>query len=219
MNAHPRIFWYSLLGGLRLSNLVGIPNNFSNFNNEDINEISNDIVLPNIKLPKNHTFIEKIDLKEVLILIGPPGSGKTYLRKNLFPEYKVIDNSIPKIVDRLKKFKNYLQNKNSIIIDDLNNKICKRLPYISIAKQFGYYIRCIEFNINKDLSWHLSQLSHLITDGKYKLISKKSINSFFKNYQSPIFSEGYDQILRGYVPNILNNNETNKIFNLNLNTW
>ena len=158
-------------------------------------------------------FKYKAGEKEMIILVGPPASGKSSISKKIIRDFYINNNfnnnfNFIDIVnqDELKtakkcidKTKNILKKGGSIIIDKTNpSKECRKI-YIDLAKKYKYKITCININIG-NLDWAYSILEH----NNYYRANKNNIsiipylvyNIYFKNYKEPDINEGFDNIIK-----------------------
>lgn len=128
--------------------------------------------------------------KKVLIMcIGYPGSGKSYIRKKILElndnfVYTNNDDLKDKIQNKyLVKNNNKITNHNYIINDNLNTCINKREE--ELKKYDGYYKICIFFNYSKELANHLNYQrmywynKPLVSKIVYNIASKNLLNSHF----------------------------------------
>ena len=106
----------------------------------------------------NNNYDKKFNIKskdEVIIISGYPGSGKSYLAKNNFKDYKLISkdlykNKVYKILDE------ELKNNNKVVIEGLLYNDTKRKKYFDIIKKYNKKIKYIELTTSYDLSYHLN---------------------------------------------------------------
>jgi bifunctional polynucleotide phosphatase/kinase len=175
--------------------------------------LDNKNYIGNINYPKfpEKTILDfkyKIGEKEMIILVGPPASGKSSISKKLVKEYYKNNYSFIDIVnqDELKtvkkcidKTKNILNKNGSIIIDKTNPKKEDREIYIKLAKQYNYKVTCIDIVGEKGC---LAADTILLHNNYYRSI-KNNIsmiphvvyNIYFKNYKKPKLEEGFDKII------------------------
>ena len=173
-------------------------------------------------LDKNNNEHIKYDIspdhKEAIILIGPPGSGKsTFCENNLTPKgYIRINQDTLKTRQKvIKCLEENLKNGKKVVIDSTNPEKNGRMEYIKKCKNYGYYVRAFNFLISKDLAMHLNNLRSI---NKYRkhlsgYVNAIPIHTFFKNYQEPQKVEGFDDIVKvNFVPGPFENDEDKKIF-------
>ena len=148
----------------------------------------------------NHLFIpisENKNIKELILMVGFPGSGKTYFANKIIEsfEYIYISQDILKTKAKcIKEFKNNLQLNKNIVIDNLNYTKAIRQEYISIAKEYNYDIRCIVLNTSKEISKHNMMCRFYTSNGIISRIPELVYNNYNKKYEIPEMDEGIHKI-------------------------
>ncbi len=134
--------------------------------------------------------------KEMIIVVGYPGSGKSYFSKNaISPKYMYVNRDTLKTKNKcLKKCKEAIINKQSIIIDNTNPSVNSRKIFIDIGKEVGYKIKCINFTTSMDLAYHNNVYRHTI-NSKNNIVPKIAYNIFKSKYEKPTIEEGFDEII------------------------
>ena len=173
-------------------------------------------------LDKNNNDHIKYDIspnhKEAIILIGSPGSGKSnFCEVNLTPKgYVRINQDTLKSRQKVIKYlEDNLKEGKNVVIDSTNPEKNKRSEYIKICKKFGYYVRAFNFLVSKDLAMHLNNLRTINKNRKHLsgYVNAIPIHAFYKNYEEPEKSEGFDDIVKvNFVPGPFENEEDEKIF-------
>jgi bifunctional polynucleotide phosphatase/kinase len=143
--------------------------------------------------------------KEMVILIGPPASGKSTFTKLYYPSYIHINRDTEKTDAKcLKKTEDALKKNKSIIIDNTNPSIKSREKYIDLANQYGYSIKIYSFEIDKPTIEHLNYYRTQISKGKIKLIPEIAYRMFASKYEEPTdleFNNNNYEIIK-YKPKI-----------------
>lgn len=120
----------------------------------------------NLKSNCNKISFKLPEKNNLIILVGPPASGKSYIVKNYFKNYKYISLDKLKTKNKLlSKFKKYLIENNNIIIDNTNNKKADRNNYIKLAT--NYYKTIIYMDIPKEVVKYLNKYRVQIENKKY----------------------------------------------------
>ena len=173
-------------------------------------------------LDKNNNDHIKYDVspnhKEAIIFIGSPGSGKSnFCENNLTPKgYIRINQDTLKTRQKvIKCLEENLKAGNKVVIDSTNPEKNGRKEYIKICKNYGYYVRAFNFLVSKDLAMHLNNLRTINKNRKHLsgYVNAIPIHTFFKNYEEPQKSEGFDDIVEvNFVPGPFDNDEDKKIF-------
>jgi bifunctional polynucleotide phosphatase/kinase len=160
------------------------------------------------KFTKNNLSIDKKD-KELVILVGCPGSGKSTFYKKYLSDYTRINQDKLKTKQKcIKNCKVALSNNESIVIDNTNPTIEIRKEFINLAKELGYTITCYVMDVNKEFAKHMNYFRHKKSNGKKKLIPEIAYNVYFKKYDAPNTNEGINNIIN--VSNHLDFSESDK---------
>jgi len=158
--------------------------------------------------------------QEVILLIGPPASGKTALAKRICKEWKYVRINqdtlgTKKKVD--KELEKVLENGDSAVMDSTNGNIDRRREQIEIAKDYfrdnNLPVNIRAFVMNGDLSETMQRDLAL----HMNLVRERSTNTpripaiayriYYKNYSAPYESEGFTQIQNvKFVPRFPNAN-------------
>ena len=148
------------------------------------------IIIPNIL---DKYFIYNESSPEIIIMVGYPGSGKSTIANYICnsDNYVSINSDDYKTTPKmLKKAKDYLLNKSSIIFDATNSSIKKRNEYITFAKKNNYYnIKCIHVSTPLSLSFKRNRLRK-----EEKQVPKIAYSVYTKHYQEPSSDEGFQLI-------------------------
>lgn len=153
------------------------------------------------------TLLQKKNIAEMIIFVGPPASGKsTYYNKHFEPAgYAHVNQD--KLGSRprcLKLAEEQLKDGVSCVIDNTNRDKKTRELYVQLAKSLGVPIRCFIFRISKELAWHNNLyrtycLPFLSSSDKNRQTEKKlvpysAIAGFESAYEEPTMKEGFDEL-------------------------
>lgn len=136
--------------------------------------------------------------KEMIILIGPPGSGKTeFVNSYVVPHgYVHINRDI--CVSNLKCLSytaEALKSGKNVVIDNTNPDVDSRAPYIAEALKYSYkHIRCIVLTTPIELARHLNNVRHTYSGGLDPKINSIVYNIYKKKYEKPSKNESFDVI-------------------------
>lgn len=144
-----------------------------------------------IKKPKNNiVFDYNIDIpkhKEVVIMVGYPGSGKSTLVNNVFKKnnYHIISGDIYKTSSRMIKAANdNIDNNMSIVFDATNSNKKKRAEYIAFANKIKYMVRIIHMNTNMEQSYERNILRE-----ENMIVPKIAYSVYNKYFEQPTSEE------------------------------
>lgn len=138
--------------------------------------------------------------KYFIILIGPPGSGKSELAKKLVDEYEFIHLSQDNLGSETKVLKTIKNNKSSsIIIDCINANIKKRKVWIDAVPSINHKIILLEMTTPLEVAQHNNYIRARKTG---KLIPDIVYRIYKKNYEEPNKNiEHYDKHIKyNFVP-------------------
>lgn len=146
----------------------------------------------------NEKYIFKPRKKEMIIMVGTPGSGKTEFVKNYILPYGYVHINQDKCKTKLKctneTLKAIMKGK-SIVIDNTNPDVLSRMHYTLIAHDHHYkHIRAIIINTDIEIAKHLNNVRHVYSHGKIPKINDITYNIFKNKYVKPQSSEYFDKI-------------------------
>ena len=132
--------------------------------------------------------------KELIILVGYPGSGKSFLANKT--GYEVINQDILKTRNKCLKETEKLMKKNkNIVIDNTNHTKNKREDYIKLGKKYGYYIKGVEISNPIELCQYMNNYRVLISKGSIKAVPIVVYRTIKKYYEKCDESEGFNEII------------------------
>lgn len=129
-------------------------------------------------------------MSEIVILVGPPGSGKSTLSKTFSSKFVRISQDELGKKQHLVEFNAQLLVKNhNIVIDRMNFSKEQRARYLNPAKEAGYKTRIIILHENFDTC-----IERMMLRGDHPTINddktaRKVLNFFFSKYERPTQDE------------------------------
>lgn len=195
-------------------------------NTDNVVDIKEEINLKNEeKEIQEETVGKTVNVTKMILLIGPPGCGKSFFCKTKYPDATIISLSKlktkAKCLDALKK---NLSNKKNILIDNENRTIQDRKIYIQAAKSVNtqVQIEAVYFNYSKELVFHLNTFQFITESYHYKDdIPTIPIHSFYKYVEPPSSKEHIDKILtltdQDFVPSYFESEQHKELFFMYLN--
>jgi RNA ligase len=127
-----------------------------------------------------------INKKEVIILVGSQGSGKSTYAKSLGGKYLYVSQDEQGSTGHLDMFKNALQNNmGPIIIDRINHTREQRYRYTSLAKAAGYSTKIIELFEKYQTCYNriLERDNHPTINSKDTKQIQNALDMYFNQYE------------------------------------
>lgn len=152
--------------------------------------------------------------KEVVLMVGLPGSGKSHFSKTTMKGYEILNaDTLGSVQACLNKCDQLMKSGRSCVIDNTNVDAETRKKFISLAKSNGIKCRCFVMNTSP------GQISHnlafrLLTDSKHSKINPMVMNTMKKKFASPALSEGFDEIVRVNAACHFGSTEHEKIYKM-----
>lgn len=138
---------------------------------------------------------------EIIILCGPPGSGKSTLSRTFGSKYMRISQDELGKDEHLIVFNNALAAKHSIIIDRMSFSKEQRARYLIGAKEAGYKTKIIVLHENFDTCLERMKKREFHPTIKDEKTARKVLHFFFSKYERPTPDEA-DEIEFRYPKNI-----------------
>lgn len=130
-------------------------------------------------------------MKEVVILVGPQGSGKSTLYLKEYKDYEYVSQDT---YGKVKHFERYLhlieRGYDKIVVDRINHTYEQRNRYLSVAKNAGYTtaIRVVSEPYSECFNRILNRKGHN-TLGNDPTVASKALIMFKNQYQRPRLDE------------------------------
>jgi bifunctional polynucleotide phosphatase/kinase len=148
---------------------------------------------------------------EMIILVGYPGCGKSTFKKSYVSKgyFNIEKDSLNMSKSRyLTLIKTTMKDKKRIIIDSTNPDPNSRKLLINLCKECNYKVRCLYFNIDRELSEHLNNFRMKLSKGLVEKVPSVVYNVYDKKFVLPSIDEGFNEIIYvNFVPDFNNNIE------------
>ena len=171
------------------------------------------------KLEKQYINWETISKYNIVMLLAPPGAGKSSLAHRMLNEFGYTDiinmdtyktkNKCLKMFDGLLKLE-----KKRIIIDNTHSKKSSRKDYLDLMKKnkSKEKVLLLKLNVDKTQSFFLNNFRCKVE--KTKRLGDVVIHSYFKFYEEPKLEEGFDKIIEiPFIPNFKGKPKERELFN------
>lgn len=156
-------------------------------------------------LPINYPVVEPKELslnfipheKEMIIMTGLPGSGKSHISKELCTKYGyvVINQDTLKTKEKcISTALSAMRLNKSVVIDSTNPGITERGVWITLAQDNDYLVRSIELTTSKELSIHNNHYRNLV-DNK-PIVPTIAYNMYKSKYSKPKINEGFAELIK-----------------------
>jgi len=132
-------------------------------------------------------------VRELVIMVGPPSSGKSTFAKNIFHGYVYINQD--ELKTRQKCVKETIRAARfgtSIVVDNTNPSADVRKLYVDIAREHNYYVRCVYVSVDMELAKHLN--GYRVAQGG-RAIPNVAYGAYQRRFEFPAPVEGFDEIL------------------------
>jgi len=135
--------------------------------------------------------------QEMIILIGPPGSGKsTFCSKYLIPYgYEWVNQDTLKTREKCQEVaEQAISMGRSVVVDNNNYKLENRTGFINIAKKFNVRSRCFHFQTSIEMAKHMNIVREKKTKGAQARIPEIAYRTYKSSFTEPELAEGYEEI-------------------------
>jgi len=162
-------------------------------------------IMANINFTDPPSKLFSSNRKEMIIMVGCPGSGKSYFASNKLGRHghtKIISRDVLGSYQKcLNEAQQYLKrNDISVVIDNTNPDVKSRKRFIDLAKSMNVSVRVFLMNTPIEHAKHNNKFREL-THESHQKVSDIVINTYFSKFEEPSESEGIDEIVKiNFVP-------------------
>lgn len=129
------------------------------------------------------------DEKQIIIMMGYPGSGKSTIAKNICKNenFIYIEGDLYKSSTKMIKASlEHITKMKSIVFDATNSSSKKRKEYIELGKKYNYKIVCIHVSTTLEIAYKRNKLRNY-----EKYVPKIAYSVYSKNFEQPNENEGF----------------------------
>ena len=158
---------------------------------------------------------EDIQKYNIVMLMGPPGCGKSSIAKKLISKYgftDIISMDIYRTKAKcLKMFDSLVKlGDRKIVIDNTHSKKSSRKDYLD-KMDLEEKVLLLKLNVDKTQSLFLNNFRCKVE--KSKRFGDVVIHSYFKFYEEPKVEEGFDRVMEvPFIPNFVGKPKLRKLF-------
>jgi len=139
--------------------------------------------------------------REVVVVVGPPGSGKSFLAKTHFAGYALANQDTLKTREKcLGAVREALSGGGSAVVDNQNRDRATRKLYVDAARAAGVPARAVLLDVPKDLCFHLNVYRSLnAASAEHRgpdRVPSMVIHSYFKSLEPPDVKEGFSEVVK-----------------------
>lgn len=143
--------------------------------------------------------LEPAGAQEVVVLVGPPGAGKTSLAGHRLAGYAHVNQDALKSKEKcVAACVEALRAGKSVVVDNQNKDRATRKAYIAAAKDAGVPARAVLLDVPKDFCFHLNCYRALNARSPEHRgadrVPSMVIHAYFKNSERPTVQEGFAEV-------------------------
>ena len=148
------------------------------------------------KQPQDAVEIPELNLsdsKQVIIMVGYPGSGKSSVAKKICEDerFVLIQGDVYKTSPKMIKAAGaYVSEGKSVVFDATNSSCKKRYEYIGFARKHSYKIVCVHVSTSLEDSYKRNK-----SRDPENQVPKIAYSMYKKHFENPSVEEGFDIIV------------------------
>ena len=136
---------------------------------------------------------------EIVLFVGPPAAGKTFLYTRVFaPTHVHVNQDHLRTRDKcLRVVADTIEAGRSCVVDNTNRDRATRQHYVQLARQLGVKVRCLYFDVDKATCVHNNHYRAFAAGPgeKRALLPPTAIDSWFRDRQVPSAKEGFAEVV------------------------
>eukprot|EP01029_Cantina_marsupialis_P032264 TRINITY_DN968_c0_g1_i1.p1 TRINITY_DN968_c0_g1~~TRINITY_DN968_c0_g1_i1.p1 ORF type:complete len:576 (+),score=177.92 TRINITY_DN968_c0_g1_i1:94-1728(+) len=150
-----------------------------------------------LKSVRKWDLMEPKSSQEVVITVGPPACGKSFIASRVFRSYTRVNQDIAKTAAKCKKLCNEaLARGESVIVDNTNRDAKTRSVYVQMAEKYGIPIRCIFLEADMGVVSHLNAFRSANPFGENRRVPDVALRSYFSKAEEPTVDEGFEEVCK-----------------------
>ncbi|CAB3261413.1 unnamed protein product [Arctia plantaginis] len=166
----------------------------------------------------NHNLISTA--KEVLVLVGYPGSGKSFLAKQIeqksqYAYCTVCRDTLGSWQNCASDAKKFLQQGKSVIVDSTNPDRESRARWVSLAKQMDVECRCIVMTASMAHAKHNNKFRELVKTN-HLTVTDVVYHTYKNKFTEPSTNEGFKEVIKAHFNPCFEDEETEKLYKMHL---
>ena len=118
--------------------------------------------------------------QEIIIMVGPPGSRKSYIAKKTGYEIVHPGNAAKCKSECIK----YIKEGKSVVIDDCHPKHADRDRYIKIANKYNIPFKVVYIEMSQAMAKHLCKYRFLTEGIEF---NEKKLEAYYRKFEYPIY--------------------------------
>jgi bifunctional polynucleotide phosphatase/kinase len=133
------------------------------------------------------------DCKQVIIMVGYPGSGKSSVAKKICEDerFVLVQGDVYKTSSKMIKAAGACVSEGkSVVFDATNSSYKKRYEYIGFARKHSYKIVCVHVSTSLDVSYKRNKMRD-----PENQVPKIAYSMYTKHFENPSVDEGFELIV------------------------